>query len=108
MKGLVKTAAVSLAAAGISSAVAASDRTIEGTAEVPQINGGTGLSFEDLRVGPVGKGCQCGWPEIIAHHRHHHPINQLTLAVEPENRRLPGPYADYRSRWEFEVQSLCL
>jgi hypothetical protein len=55
MKGLVKTAAVSLAAAGISSAVAASDRTIEGTAEVPQINRGTGLSFEDLRVGPMGK-----------------------------------------------------
>ncbi len=55
MKGLVKAAAVALAAAGISSAVAASDRTTEGAAGVPQIGGGTGLSFEDLRVDPRGK-----------------------------------------------------
>ena len=55
MKGLVKTAAVALAAAGISSAVAAPDRTTEGTAIAPQIGGATGLSFEDLRVGPAGK-----------------------------------------------------
>jgi hypothetical protein len=56
MKGLVKTAVVALAAAvGISSAVAAPDRTTEGTARVPQISGRTGLSFEDLRVDPKGK-----------------------------------------------------
>lgn len=55
MKGLVKTAAVALAAAGISSALAAPDRTTEDTAKVPQISGGTGLSFEDLRVNPMGK-----------------------------------------------------
>jgi len=55
MNGLVKSAAVALAAAGISSAVAAPDRTTEDTARVPQISGGTGLSFEDLRVGPMGK-----------------------------------------------------
>ena len=54
MKGLVKTAAAALAAAGISSAVAASDRTT-GAAEVSQISGGTGLSFEDLRVNLMGK-----------------------------------------------------
>ena len=41
MKGLVKAAAVALAAAGISSAVAAPDRTAEDTAKVPQISGGT-------------------------------------------------------------------
>lgn len=52
MKVLVKTAAVALAAAGISSAVAAPDRATE--ANVPQISG-TGLSFEDLRVNPMGK-----------------------------------------------------
>ncbi len=55
MKSLVKTAVVALAAAGISSAMAAPDRTTEGTARVPQISGGTGLSFEDLRVSPMGK-----------------------------------------------------
>jgi hypothetical protein len=56
MKGLAKTAAVALAAvAGISSAVAAPDRATEGTGGVPQISGGTGLSFEDLRVDPRGK-----------------------------------------------------
>ncbi len=55
MKGLVKTAAVALAVAGISSAAAAPDRTTEDTAKVPQISGGTGLSFEDLRVSPMGK-----------------------------------------------------
>jgi hypothetical protein len=55
MKGLVKTAAVALAAAGISSAVAAPDRTTEDAAKVPQISGATGLSFEDLRVNQLGK-----------------------------------------------------
>jgi hypothetical protein len=55
MKSLVKTAAVALAAAGISSAVAAPDRTTEDMARVPQVSGGTGLSFEDLRVDPSGK-----------------------------------------------------
>lgn len=56
MKGLAKTAAVALAAvAGISSALAAPDRTTQDTAKVPQISEGTGLSFEDLRVGPAGK-----------------------------------------------------
>ena len=55
MKSLVKTAAVALAAAGISSAVAAPARTTEDTARVPQISGGTGLSYEDLRVNPMGK-----------------------------------------------------
>ncbi len=55
MKGFVKTAAVALAAAGISSAVAAPNSTAEGPAKVPQISGGTGLSFEDLRVNPMGK-----------------------------------------------------
>ncbi len=55
MKGLVKTAAVALAAAGISSAMAAPDCAAEGMANVPQLSEGTGLSFEDLRVGPTGK-----------------------------------------------------
>jgi len=58
MKGVAKTAAVALAAAvaGISSALAAPDRTTQqDTAKVPQISEGTGLSFEDLRVGPAGK-----------------------------------------------------
>ena len=55
MKGLVKIAAVALAAAGISSAVAAPDRTAEDTTKVPQISGGTGLSFDDLRVNLMGK-----------------------------------------------------
>jgi hypothetical protein len=55
MKGLVKTAAVALAAAGISSAVAAPDRTTEDTTKVSQVSGGTGLSFEDLRVNTIGK-----------------------------------------------------
>ena len=55
MKSLVKTAAVALAAAGISSAVAAPARTTEDAARVPQISGGTGLSFEDLQVSPMGK-----------------------------------------------------
>jgi hypothetical protein len=56
MKSLIKTAAVALAAAaGISSAIAAPDRTIEGTSRAPQISGGIVLSFEDLRVDPMGK-----------------------------------------------------
>ncbi len=55
MKGLVKAAAVALAAAGISNAVAAPDGTAEGMAKVPQLTEGTGLSFEDLRVDPRGK-----------------------------------------------------
>jgi hypothetical protein len=59
MKGLVKTAAVALAATGISNTVPPlflyPDHTTEITAEAPQRGGGTGLSFEDLRVGPMGK-----------------------------------------------------
>ncbi len=55
MKGLVRTAAVAIAAAGISSALAAPDPTAEDTARVTRISGETGLSFEDLRVGPMGK-----------------------------------------------------
>ena len=56
MKGFVKTAAIALAAAGLSSGAAAvPDPVAEDTAKVPQISGGTGLSFEDLRVNPMGK-----------------------------------------------------
>jgi hypothetical protein len=63
MKSLLKTAAVALAAAaGISNAAAGISNTAPlypdpttDAAKVPQISGGTGLSFEDLRVGPVGK-----------------------------------------------------
>jgi hypothetical protein len=55
MKNLVKTTVVALAAAGISSALAAPDRNGEVAPVAPQISGGTGLSFEDLRVGPMGK-----------------------------------------------------
>jgi hypothetical protein len=59
MKTLVQTAVVALAATAISNAVPASsayvDRTTEDTVSGPQITGATGLSFEDLRVGPTGK-----------------------------------------------------
>lgn len=55
MKDLVKKAVVALAVAGISSAAAAPDRTTEGAAKGPEKSGGTGLSFEDLRVAPTGK-----------------------------------------------------
>jgi hypothetical protein len=68
MRSLVKRAAVILAAAaaGISSAAAAisssvptpslsPDHSTKDAAGVPQISGGTGLSFEDLRVGRMGK-----------------------------------------------------
>jgi hypothetical protein len=67
MKNLVKTAAIALtAAAGISSAAAGisntvsisslyPDHTTEDAAKALQTAGGTGLSFEDLRVGPMGK-----------------------------------------------------
>ena len=107
MKGLVKTAAVALAAAGISSAVAASDRTTEGTAEVPQISGGTGLSFEDLRVDPMGKvpvgigSTKARWQhaENCGLASHDHLIQQVKSEVL--NRKTggwPAPYADNRSR----------
>ncbi len=55
MKSLVKTAAVTLAVAGISGAIAAPYRTTAATAITPQLSQKTGLSFEDLRVGSMGK-----------------------------------------------------
>jgi hypothetical protein len=68
MRSLFKRAAVVLAAvaAGISTAAAAISNTVptpsllpdhstKDVAGVPEISGGTGLSFEDLRVGPMGK-----------------------------------------------------
>jgi hypothetical protein len=69
MKSLMKRAAVALAAAvaGISNATAGvsntelspslqPDQSAKGVAGVlPQGSGGTGLSLEDLRVGPTGK-----------------------------------------------------
>jgi len=61
MKSLVKRLAVALAAAaaGIPNAVLPpslhSDRSTEDVATVPGLTGETGLSFEELRVGPMGK-----------------------------------------------------
>lgn len=55
MIGLAKMAALALAAAGTSNVAATPDRTTENAAIATQIGGGTGLSFEDLRVGPNGK-----------------------------------------------------
>lgn len=68
MKSLIKRAAVALAAAvaGIANATAGvsntehppslhPDQSTKGVAGLPQGRGATGLSLEDLRVGPTGK-----------------------------------------------------
>jgi hypothetical protein len=51
MKGLVEASE----SAGTSSAVAAPDRKTEDVARAAHMSGGTGLSFDDLRVGLTGK-----------------------------------------------------
>ena len=55
MKSFIKTAVVALAAAaGISSAAAEKPKAVD-SPKAPQVSGATGLSFEDLRISPLGK-----------------------------------------------------